>query len=75
MAQPQLLIEYLATEKLIPYAQNARIHSESQVKQIGNSIKEFGFINPVVIDSEMNIIAGHGRVLAAQKIQMATESI
>ena len=69
--QPQLLIEYLPTTSLIPYAKNARIHSKEQIQQIGNSIKEFGFINPVVIDGDLNIIAGHGRVMAAQKIRLA----
>ncbi len=57
-------------EKLIPYARNARTHSEAQVAQIAASIKEFGFTNPVLIDAEDGIIAGHGRVLAAQKLEL-----
>jgi hypothetical protein len=50
---------------LIPYARNARTHSDQQVAQIAASIREFGFTNPVLIDEEDGIIAGHGRVLAA----------
>ena len=53
---------------LIPYARNCRTHSEAQVQQIAASIKEFGFINPIVIDSDNGIIAGHGRLLAAHKL-------
>jgi len=58
------------TDKLIPYALNSRTHSESQVAQIAASIKEFGFLNPIIIDGENGIIAGHGRVLAAKKLGM-----
>lgn len=53
---------------LIPYARNSRTHSEEQVTQIASSIREFGFTNPVIIDKQNNIIAGHGRLLAAQKL-------
>lgn len=53
---------------LIPYARNSRTHSESQVDKIAASIKEFGFLNPVIIDGENGIIAGHGRVMAAKKV-------
>jgi site-specific DNA-methyltransferase (adenine-specific) len=55
---------------LIPYARNSRTHSEEQVTQIAASIKEFGFLNPVIIDGEKGIIAGHGRVMAAKKLGM-----
>jgi len=55
-------------DELIPYAKNARTHSESQVAQIAASIREFGWMNPVLIDAENNIIAGHCRVLAARKL-------
>lgn len=61
-------IETLPTDKLIPYARNTRTHSEAQVAQIAGSIREFGFTNPVLIDAENGIIAGHGRVMAAQKL-------
>jgi ParB-like chromosome segregation protein Spo0J len=50
---------------LIPYARNARTHSDQQVAQIAASIREFGFTNPVLIDEEDGVIAGYGRVLAA----------
>jgi len=53
---------------LVPYARNARTHSDVQVAQIAASIKEFGFINPVIIEADGGIIAGHGRVLAAHKL-------
>ena len=59
-------------EQLIPYARNSRTHSDAQVAQIAASIKEFGFTNPVLVDGEGSIIAGHGRVLAARKLGMDT---
>ena len=61
-------IDRLSVEKLIPYAKNSRTHSAEQVAQIAASIKEFGFNNPVLIDEDNGIIAGHGRVMAAQKL-------
>lgn len=57
-------------DDLIPYALNSRTHSEQQVAQIAASIREFGFTNPVLIDDQNNLIAGHGRVLAARKLKM-----
>ena len=65
-------IEQLPTDSLIPYARNTRTHSEAQVTQIAGSIREFGFTNPVLIDGQNGIIAGHGRVLAAQKLKLGT---
>ena len=62
--------ENVKIEKLKPYENNARTHSEEQVEKISRSIKEFGFINPVLIDSDFGIIAGHGRVLGAKKLGM-----
>lgn len=62
--------ENVKIEKLKPYENNARTHSEEQVEKISRSIKEFGFINPVLIDSNFGIIAGHGRVLGAKKLGM-----
>ena len=53
---------------LIPYARNSRTHSDIQVNKIASSIKEFGFLSPVLIDKDNGIIAGHGRVMAAQKL-------
>ena len=65
-------IEHLPTEALVPYARNSRTHSPEQVAQIAASIKEFGFTNPVLIDANNTLIAGHGRVMAAQSIGVAT---
>jgi len=59
---------FCKTKDLIPYARNSRTHSDEQVNQIAASIKEFGFTNPVIIDEDNGIIAGHGRVMAAKKI-------
>jgi len=59
-------IEMVRIDKLIPYARNARTHSDEQISQIAGSIKEFGFTNPVLIDDQNGIIAGHGRVMAAR---------
>ena len=53
---------------LIPYARNSRTHSDAQVNKIAASIKEFGFLNPVIVDGKNGIIAGHGRIMAAQKL-------
>lgn len=55
-------------DELIPYAKNARTHSDTQIAQVAASIREFGFMNPILIDAENNIIAGHGRLLAARKL-------
>jgi ParB-like chromosome segregation protein Spo0J len=63
-------IEYVSTEELIPYARNSRTHSDEQVAQICASIKEFGFTNPVLIDADGIIIAGHGRTIAAQRLKI-----
>ena len=65
-----LKIEYAATDDLIPYIHNSRTHSESQIKQIASSIREFGFTNPILIDDQGTIIAGHGRVMAAKVLQL-----
>jgi len=60
-----------ATSALVPYARNSRTHSEQQIAQIAASINEFGFTNPVLVDDNNGIVAGHGRVLGAQKLGMA----
>ena len=67
-----MTIEHLATSSLIPYARNAKKHDASQVAKIAGSIREFGFNNPVLIDRDNGIIAGHGRVLAAQSLGLET---
>jgi hypothetical protein len=67
-----LTIVQRETESLIPYAQNAKLHSKEQIAQIAGSIRAFGFNNPVLIDPDGTIIAGHGRVLGAQKLGLET---
>ncbi len=61
-------IKTVAVEKLIPYVKNSRTHSDAQVAQIAASIKEFGWTNPILVDGENGVIAGHGRLLAARKL-------
>lgn len=63
-------VQEVSIEKLVPYERNAKIHDAEQVKKIAHSIKEFGFINPCLIDKDFNLIAGHGRVLAAKQLGM-----
>jgi DNA-binding transcriptional MerR regulator len=58
----------IPTADLIPYARNSRTHSDAQISKIASSIREFGFINPVVTDGKNGIVAGHGRVMAANKL-------
>jgi hypothetical protein len=65
-----LKIETIAVGNLIPFAKNSRTHSDAQVAQIAGSIREFGFTNPVLIDEKNGIIAGHGRVAAARKLEL-----
>ncbi len=62
----QLEIEYKQVEGLIPFVNNSRTHSEEQVNQIASSIREFGFTNPILLDEDNGIIAGHGRLQAAR---------
>lgn len=70
LAAKPMLYPYKAAKvaDLIPYARNARTHSDEQVAQIAASIREFGFINPVIVDGDKGVIAGHGRILAARKL-------
>lgn len=63
-------IKKVKTVDLIPYARNSRTHSDEQINQIAASIKEFGFLNPIIIDGDNGIIAGHGRVMAANKLNI-----
>ena len=67
MAQTTTQMELIPIDKLIPYVNNARTHSPEQIKKLRSSLREFGFINPVIIDREYNVIAGHGRILAAKE--------
>jgi ParB-like chromosome segregation protein Spo0J len=62
----------VSTASLVPYARNSRTHSDAQVGKIAASIREFGFLNPIIVDGTNGIIAGHGRVLAAQKLGLET---
>ncbi|MBL8301143.1 MAG: ParB N-terminal domain-containing protein [Ideonella sp.] len=64
-------IEHLPLDALVPYARNSRTHSPEQIAQVAASIREFGFTNPVLIDGEGGIIAGHGRVMAARQLGLS----
>ena len=66
-----LEIVYRKTSELIPYVMNSRTHDEAQVAQIASSIKEFGFNNPIALDEDNGVIAGHGRLLAALKLGLS----
>jgi ParB-like chromosome segregation protein Spo0J len=67
-----LAIEHRPLDSLIPYARNARTHSDAQVAQIAGSIREFGWTNPVLVDGGNGVVAGHGRVLAARKLGLGS---
>jgi ParB-like chromosome segregation protein Spo0J len=71
-AWPATKIEMLAVEQLVPYARNARTHSDEQIEQIARMIDTYGFTNAVLIDEKGMILAGHGRVLAAKKRGIAS---
>ena len=71
MTNPADKVERWSIEKLIPYARNARTHSDEQIGQIAASIKEWGWTTPILVDETGGIIAGHGRTLAAQRLKMA----
>lgn len=66
----QLQVEYIDIQDLIAYKRNARTHSDEQVEQVANSIQEFGFTNPVLVDEHNELIAGHGRTEAAKRLGM-----
>jgi hypothetical protein len=72
-ATPQIVLRPIAA--LIPYSRNARTHSDEQVAQIAASLVEFGWTNPILTDGDGGIIAGHGRLLAARKVQQAGKAI
>ncbi len=63
-----LKIEHIPVDELIPYAKNARTHSETQIAQIAASMTEFGFLNPILRGDDNVIIAGHGRLMAAKML-------
>ena len=64
-------IEVWPTDKLVPYDKNPRTHSPEQINQIAASIAEFGFLNPILVDTTAGIIAGHGRLQAAKQLGLA----
>ena len=66
----ELKIEHVSVDELIPYAKNARTHSDTQVAQIAASMTEFGFVNPILLGEDNIIIAGHGRLMAAKLLGM-----
>jgi DNA modification methylase len=70
MSLNQLQVTYEKIQNLVPYARNARTHSKRQIRQIADSIRTFGFTNPVLVDSSRRIIAGHGRIEAAKLLGM-----
>lgn len=57
----------VSVDRLVPYVNNARTHSPEQLTKLRSSLREFGFINPVIIDRDFNVIAGHGRIMAAKE--------
>lgn len=63
-------VQEVSLDLLKPYENNAKVHSDEQVNKIAESIKEFGFLSPCLVDKDYNIIAGHGRVMAAEKLGM-----
>ena len=74
MEQPEIKVVEVPTGRLVPYANNAKMHSHLQVEQIANSIQEFGFNDPIAVwendRGEMEVVEGHGRVLAAQRLSL-----
>ena len=71
----RLTVEYWPLGKILPYAQNARTHPDEQVAQLVDSMKEFGFTQPVLVDASGELIAGHGRLLAASKLGLETAPV
>jgi hypothetical protein len=67
----ELFVEYRPVGGLIPYARNARTHTDEQVEQIAASIRNFGWTNPILVDGDGGVIAGHGRLLAAKKLGLS----
>jgi ParB-like chromosome segregation protein Spo0J len=72
MATDFPLYKTVSVAELVPYARNSRTHSAAQVDKIAASIREFGFLNPIITDGQNGIVAGHGRVMAAQKLGLDT---
>ncbi len=70
MIDRNIEIAYLDTDKLIPYSANAKTHPDEQIERIANSIREFGFKTPIVVDANFELIQGHGRLLASQSLKL-----
>ena len=68
-------MQLVPIDKLIPYVNNARTHSPEQLNKLRSSLREFGFINPVIIDRDFNVIAGHGRILAAKAEGISEQTV
>src|SRR5713101_1119173 len=66
----KLQIQYVSPDRLRPYPGNARTHSRKQIKLIADSIKRFGFINPIIVTDDFEVVAGHGRLEAAKSLGM-----
>lgn len=66
MAVTTTQMELVSIDRLVPYVNNARTHNEQQIMKLRSSLREFGFINPVIIDRQLNVLAGHGRIMAAK---------
>src|SRR5574344_2011442 len=67
MSKTTTEMQLISIDKLVPYVNNARTHSAEQILKLRSSLREFGFINPILIDREFNVIAGHGRLMAAKE--------
>ena len=67
MGKTTTKMQLIPLGKLVPYVNNARTHSPEQLTKLRSSLREFGFINPVIIDRDFNVIAGHGRIVAAKE--------
>src|SRR6266481_6345529 len=72
MVRAGLQLEYWPLDRLIPYARNARTHSAAQIAEIAGSIRAFGFSNPILVGDGGDVIAGHGRLAAARKLELTT---
>lgn len=68
----RLQVQYIEISKIIPYARNSRTHTDEQIAQVAASIREFGFTNPILVADDHTVVAGHGRLLAAQRLNLST---
>ncbi len=67
MSKTTTEMQLISIDKLVPYVNNARTHSAEQIIKLRSSLREFGFVNPIIIDRDFNVIAGHGRLMAAKE--------